>query len=140
MPKIEISSSQKPLSSTCSCTSKHKRCPLTWWMGGEGQKPFEQSQRMWEARPCQLSAPVSSLHTCCRRPYLVTVKYRGATMPCGSSSVHSARQTDRRPFAHRASITLIRADKLGPASESCSIDTIHLKILMIIYCKWTLCL
>lgn len=64
-------------------------------------------------------------------PYLVTVKHQGATMPHGPSSVHSARQTDRRPFAHRASTTLIRQDKLGLAFESCSIDihTIHLKIL-----------
>lgn len=62
-------------------------------------------------------------------PYLVTVKHRGATMPRGPSSVHSARQTDRRPFAHRASTTLIRQDKLGLACESCSMDTIHLKIM-----------
>ena len=62
-------------------------------------------------------------------PYLATVKHRGATMPCGPLSVHSARQTDRRPFAHRASTTLIREDKLGQVCESCSIDTIHLKIL-----------
>lgn len=62
-------------------------------------------------------------------PYLVTVKHHGATMPHGPLSVHSARQTDRRSFAHRARTTLIRQDKLGQACESCSIDTIHLKIL-----------
>lgn len=62
-------------------------------------------------------------------PYLVTVKHRGATVPHGPSSIHSARQTDWRPFAHRARTTVIREDKSGLASESCSIDTIHLKIL-----------
>lgn len=35
-------------------------------------------------------------------PYLVTVKHCGATMPHGPSSVHSGRQTDRRPLAQQS--------------------------------------
>lgn len=90
---------------------------------------------MREAKECErldcanlmpLSPP--SIHVA-DSPYLVTMKHRGAMMPRGPSSVHSTRQTDRRPFAHRASTILIRQDKLGQACESCSIDTMHLKIL-----------
>lgn len=82
---------------------------------------------MWEAQLCQHSAPVSSLHTCCRRPLF---GHRQASWGHNAlwTLVCSFSQADR-PFAHRASSTLIRADKLGLASESCSIDTIHLKIL-----------
>lgn len=53
----------------------------------------------------------------------------GPDAPRTLSPVHSTRQTDRRPLAHKFSTTRIRQDQLGQARESCSIGTMHLKIL-----------
>lgn len=121
--------SQRPLCISCSCPSIHEFCPFTQWTCDEGQKPLERGQRMPERRDGANLVPSSPpcMHVA-DGPYLVTVKHRRAAMPRGPWSARSARQTGG-PLPTEPSSALIREDKLGPACDSFSIHTIHLKIL-----------
>lgn len=88
-----------------------------WW----GMEGF--SAKECQAALCQLTDPVSSLPPCCR-PYLVSVRHRGATEPWR----RSARRADRRP---RASAPVTRTHSWDPKCIQFVFTNLSVIVLMV---------